>query len=182
MHTTWSQGPQRDNRENFFLRQNSDVTPTCAFVIRQHDFGAIQIEWCRLRSSLCRMEGFGPKPYEFWEIIQACPDLSRKSLLSPLHFSSPGWGPVRVGARSGLGPIWALMGPYGFSWTGLGRSGHVRFPTFNRILHVLGSEFAFEEIFRSFGIIFAPGNSWARYNHQKPLSGGQKCHSFVKCI
>ena len=26
----------------------------------------------------------------------------------------PGWGPVRVGARSGLGPIWAhraLMGP-----------------------------------------------------------------------
>ena len=25
---------------------------------------------------------------------------------------SPGWGPVRVGARSGLGPIWAHMGPY----------------------------------------------------------------------
>ena len=25
----------------------------------------------------------------------------------------PGWGPVRVGARSGLGPIWALMGPPG---------------------------------------------------------------------
>ena len=24
-----------------------------------------------------------------------------------------GWGPVRVGALSGLGPIWALMGPYG---------------------------------------------------------------------
>ena len=23
----------------------------------------------------------------------------------------PGWGPVRVGARSGLGPIRALMGP-----------------------------------------------------------------------
>ena len=23
----------------------------------------------------------------------------------------PGWGPVRVGARSGLGLIWALMGP-----------------------------------------------------------------------
>ena len=23
----------------------------------------------------------------------------------------PGWGPVRVGARSGLGPIWAHMGP-----------------------------------------------------------------------
>ena len=35
-----------------------------------------------------------------------------------------GWGPVRVGARSGLGPIeplWAHMGPYGSSWTGLGR-------------------------------------------------------------
>ena len=25
----------------------------------------------------------------------------------------PGWGPVRVGALSGLGPIWAHMGPYG---------------------------------------------------------------------
>ena len=24
-----------------------------------------------------------------------------------------GWGPVRVGARSGLGPIWALKGPPG---------------------------------------------------------------------
>ena len=24
------------------------------------------------------------------------------------------WGPVRVGARSGLGPIWAHMGPYVF--------------------------------------------------------------------
>ena len=27
------------------------------------------------------------------------------------------------------------------SWTGLGRSGHVRFPTFGRILHALGSKF-----------------------------------------
>ena len=25
----------------------------------------------------------------------------------------PGWGPIRVGARSGLQPIWALMGTYG---------------------------------------------------------------------
>ena len=25
----------------------------------------------------------------------------------------PGWGPVRVGARSGLGPLWAHKGPYG---------------------------------------------------------------------
>ena len=24
----------------------------------------------------------------------------------------PGWGQVRVGALSGLGPIWTLMGPY----------------------------------------------------------------------
>ena len=63
---------------------------------------------------------------------------------------SPGWGPVRVGARSGLGPIWALMGPYmgpygpiwahvgpygpiwalmgpyGPSWTGLGGLGRFR--------------------------------------------------------
>ena len=29
------------------------------------------------------------------------------------------------------------------SWTGLGRSGHVRFPTFGSILHVLGSKFVF---------------------------------------
>ena len=38
-----------------------------------------------------------------------------------------GLGPVRVGAH---------MGPYGSSWTGLGRSGHVRFPIFDRFLHV----------------------------------------------
>ena len=29
------------------------------------------------------------------------------------------------------------------SWTGLGRSGHVRFLTFGRILHVLGSKIVF---------------------------------------
>ena len=29
------------------------------------------------------------------------------------------------------------------SWTGLGRSGHVRFPTVGRILHVSGSKFVF---------------------------------------
>ena len=32
---------------------------------------------------------------------------------SKLTHPGPGWGPVRVGARSGLGPIWALMGPPG---------------------------------------------------------------------
>jgi hypothetical protein len=60
----------------------------------------------------------------------------------------PGWGPVRVGALSGLGPspgwgpvrvgahIWAQMGPYGSSWTGLGRLRKLsvrlldQFPTF----------------------------------------------------
>ena len=41
------------------------------------------------------------------------------------------------------GPLWAHMGPYGSSWAGLGRSRHVRFPTFGRILHVLGSKFGF---------------------------------------
>ena len=35
----------------------------------------------------------------------------------------PGWGPVRVGARSGLGPIWALMGPYGPIWALMGPYG-----------------------------------------------------------
>ena len=29
------------------------------------------------------------------------------------------------------------------SWTGLGRSGHVRFPTVGQILHALGSKFVF---------------------------------------
>ena len=72
--------------------------------------------------------------------------------------TGPGWGPVRVGARSGLGPIWAHMGPYGPiygpmwahmgpygpmwahmgpygpSWTGLGDS--VNFPSDFRQLSV----------------------------------------------
>ena len=58
----------------------------------------------------------------------------------------PGWGPVRVGARSGLGPIWALMGPYGPIWALMGpygpiwvlldRSGHDQIRTFGRIWHV----------------------------------------------
>ena len=34
-----------------------------------------------------------------------------------------GWGPVRVGARSGLGPIWAHMGPYGPIWAHMGPYG-----------------------------------------------------------
>ena len=73
----------------------------------------------------------------------------------------PGWGPVRVEARSGLGPIWAHMDPhgpiydmgpygpiygpilaYGSSWTGLGDS--VNFPyygkTFGPISHVSGTK------------------------------------------
>ena len=76
----------------------------------------------------------------------------------------PGWGPVRVGALSGLGPIWALMGPYmgpyeplwahiwahmgpyGSSWTGLGKG--VNFPsdfrqTFGPISHVSGPKMVF---------------------------------------
>ena len=67
-------------------------------------------------------------------------------VLTQVHRST---GPVRVGARSGLGPIWAHIwahmgpygpiygpiwahvGPYGSSWTGLGKS--VNFPsTFRR--------------------------------------------------
>ena len=42
------------------------------------------------------------------------------------EWPGPGWGPVRVGARSGLGPIWALMGPYGPLWVLLDRSWQVR--------------------------------------------------------
>ena len=43
-------------------------------------------------------------------------------------------GPVRVGAH---------MGPYGSSWTGLGRSGHARFPTFGLIPYVSGPKMGF---------------------------------------
>ena len=72
---------------------------------------------------------------------------------------SPRLNPGRVGAQSGLGPgpgwgpngplwahmrsLWAHMGPYGSSWTGLGRSGHVQFPTFGSISHVAGPKFGF---------------------------------------
>ena len=48
----------------------------------------------------------------------------------PSYFDTPlVWGPVRVGALSGLGPcpgrgpygpMWALMGPYGPLWTHMG--------------------------------------------------------------
>ena len=36
-----------------------------------------------------------------------------KRVVLALAWPGPGWGPVRVGARSELGPIWALMGPPG---------------------------------------------------------------------
>ena len=57
-------------------------------------------------------------------------------------------GPGRVGAHMGpygpiYGPIWPLMGPYRSSWTGLGRPGHVRFPTVGRISHVSGPKLGF---------------------------------------
>ena len=57
----------------------------------------------------------------------------------------PGWGPYgSIWAIMGTyGPLWAHMGPYVSSWTDLGRSGHVRLPTFGRILHVLGSKLGF---------------------------------------
>ena len=84
----------------------------------------------------------------------------------------PGWGPVRVGARSGLGPIWALMnpygpiwalmgpywplwahmGPYGSSWTGpdMTKSGLlIQFHTF-RVQNLL-----FDEISKGFCMAFA---------------------------
>ena len=69
----------------------------------------------------------------------------------------PGWGPVPVGARSGLGPIWALMGPYmgpygpiwahvgpyGPSWTGLGEG--VNFPsTFRKTIWTNFPRFGFK--------------------------------------
>ena len=48
-------------------------------------------------------QGLAPKKkYEYKK-----PQMIQKKLYNP------GWGPVRVGARSGLGPIWALMGPPG---------------------------------------------------------------------
>ena len=44
------------------------------------------------------------------------------------------------------GSTWALVDPYGALMGQNGRSGHVRFPTFGRILHVLGSKLDFDEI------------------------------------
>ena len=41
------------------------------------------------------------------------------------------------------GPIWAHVGPYVSSSTGLGRCGHVRFPTFGPISHVSGPKLGF---------------------------------------
>ena len=66
-------------------------------------------------------------------------------------------GPVRVGARSGLGPIWALMGPYmgpcGPIWAFLDRSWRswkipytfrkLSVETFGPISHVSGPKLAF---------------------------------------
>ena len=71
----------------------------------------------------------------------------------------PGWGPVRVGAQSGLGPgpgwgpygplwahIWAHMGPYGSSWTGLGEG--VNFPsTFRKTIWTNLTRFGFKLTF-----------------------------------
>ena len=54
-----------------------------------------------------------------------------RNLLTPTPWPSrmgagPGWGPVRVGARSGLGSMWALMGPYGPMRALMDRSWQVR--------------------------------------------------------
>ena len=43
----------------------------------------------------------------------------KKQVLDPKR-AGPGWGPVRVGARSELGPLWAHMGPYGPLWAPYG--------------------------------------------------------------
>ena len=42
-----------------------------------------------------------------------CSTIEKYALHSSPHRlgPSPGWGPVRIGARSGLGPIWALLAP-----------------------------------------------------------------------
>ena len=68
------------------------------------------------------------------------PTLARMGLCGP----GPGW------ARSGLGTIWTLMGPYmgpyGPSWTGLGGLGRFRklsVETFEPISHVSGPKFVF---------------------------------------
>ena len=55
----------------------------------------------------------------------SCPNYQQQktSLLSKgKHWAQPGpgWGPVRVGARSGLEPIWAHISPYGPIWALMG--------------------------------------------------------------
>ena len=67
-----------------------------------------------------------------------------------IALSGSGWGPVRVGARSGLGPIWAHVGPYrplwahmGPIWVLLDSSGHDQIKTFGQISHVSGPKIVF---------------------------------------
>ena len=54
------------------------------------------------------------------------------------------------------------------SKTGLGRSGHVRFPTSGPISHALGSKLVFDEIYKWFCMVFAGEAQKTRYFYQKP--------------
>ena len=50
----------------------------------------------------------------------------------------------KKGVKSKKTKVFPLVcSKYLFSWTGLGRSGHVRFPTFGLISHVSGPEMVF---------------------------------------
>ena len=82
-----------------------------------------------------------------------------------------GWGPVRVGARSGLGPIWALMGPIWAimepTWVLLDRSGHDQITTFGPISHASGPTFVFWLNFSMILHVFCR-RSWISFFNQKP--------------
>ena len=65
---------------------------------------------------------------------------------SPYHAIEtlgPGWGPVRVGALSGLGPIWALMGPPGQVLEKASTFRQLSVRQFGQISHVSGPKLNF---------------------------------------
>ena len=61
-----------------------------------------------------RKSSFGTNTCDFEKKTFPKQSNHSKKLNIPETWTGPGWGPVRVGAWSGLGPIWAHMGPYVF--------------------------------------------------------------------
>ena len=147
-----SQKAPQDNPKQYFYIQKMIWTPKTT-----QEFIKIYLAHC----SICLLSLCGA-----FSVLALCTRHGPLCVLPP----GPGWGPVRVEARSGLGPIWAHMGPYGSSWTGLGRSGHVRFLIFGGILFVcFGFKIGFSTKFLDDSVWFLPEklNKYF-FVHQKP--------------